>query len=250
MFSKASQLKKAPKQNDKKLDQKEKKEFIAKIDEISKGKCQLCKAKKTDEYHHSAFGRMGADKDDRTLVAVCRECHYEIHHGKNGNGQPLRYKALEIGAKNWKAFKKKGNKFNAKKTVVTFQHVDYTFDSKAEANHFRELCIRLKRFEISKLSTQPEFILTSPLEIKTDKTQSGKSRIGYLKYTPDFQYEENGKRVVVEVKGKKTEAYTMRFKLFLALAYGKYGVDTFIEIVDGKATSYDCSSVCIDKVGK
>lgn len=143
----------------------------------------------------------------------------------------------------------KRNKFGAKKTVVTFQHKEYSFDSKAEARYFLALGERLRRFEIEKLKLQPEFILTDRYTVSTDKTVSGKSTVGGLKYTPDFEYYENGKKVVVEVKGKKTEAYTMRFKLFLVVAYSRYGVDTFIEVVDGKETRYECKSVNLVKVG-
>lgn len=249
MFPKSKQTKKHTVRDEKKLSVKEKSAFIAKINEISKGKCQVCLDNSTDDYHHSIYGSFGADKDDRTLVAICRECHHTIHHSRNGQGRTLRNKAIPIGLANWKAFKKKGNKFGAKKTVITFQSKEYEFDSKAEANHFIELCTRLKRFEIEKLSMQPEFILSEGYTIATDKTQSGKSKVSGMKYTPDFKYYENGKLVIVEVKGQKTEAYTMRFKLFLSIAYTKYKVDTFIEIVDGKATRYECASVNLNKVG-
>lgn len=137
---------------------------------------------------------------------------------------------------------------NARNTTVTFQHKEYEFPSKAEANHFLKLGERLRRFEIEELKLQPLFMLTDGYKIETDKTKSGKSTVTGLKYTPDFEYYENGKKVVVEVKGRKTKDYIMRFKLFLTVAYSRYGVDTFIEVTDGKATSYDCKSVSLVKV--
>lgn len=144
--------------------------------------------------------------------------------------------------------RKPGRKHNnAKKTTVTFQRKEYTFPSKAEANHFLKLCTRAQNGEIDRLKLQPEFKLIDSYTIATDKTQSGKSTITGLKYTPDFEYYENGKKIVVEVKGRKTTDYQMRYKLFLALAYTKYGVDTFIEVTDGKATTYECKSINIKR---
>lgn len=93
------------------------------------------------------------------------------------------------------------------------------------------------------LSLQPRFILTDKFTINTNKTLSGRSSISSLAYTPDFKYIENGEKVVVEVKGDKTEAYQMRLKLFLADAHEKHGVDIFIEVVNGKETRYKCGSV-------
>jgi len=132
---------------------------------------------------------------------------------------------------------------NAQKTTVVFQSQSYDFPSKAEADHFLILANRVKRFEIDKLSLQPEFRLTDTFIVETDKTKSGKSTVTGLKYTPDFKYYENGKLVIVEVKGRKTKDYKMRLNLFLSMAYSKYGVDTFIEVTGGKETRYECSSV-------
>lgn len=101
MYSKAEQLKKAPKEDEKKLSDKEKKEFIETIDGISGGKCQLCKNFKTDEYHHSIFGNFGADKDDRSLMAICRGCHYLIHHSRSSRSREARQEAIKIGIFNW-----------------------------------------------------------------------------------------------------------------------------------------------------
>lgn len=143
----------------------------------------------------------------------------------------------------------KRNKYNAKKTIINVQGEEYEFPSKAEANRFVYLVDRLKRGEISKLSTQPSFKITEDYDIATDKTKSGKSRIGALKYTPDFKYVENGKTVVEEVKGFKSVPYVLRLKLFLKIAYNMYKVDTFIEVIKGKETRYECASVNLKKAG-
>lgn len=245
-YSKEAQLKKTRKTNEKKLPPEELKAFSSFISSISKNKCQICKTAKIDEYHHGVFGSMGADKDDRTLVGICRKCHHSIHHARNNNSQILRSNGERIGRTNWGKYllnKKPANKHGAKKTVVMFQGEEWEFDSKAEATYFEYLVGRLKKKEIERLKTQPPFELMGGFTIDTDKTKSGKSKITGLKYTPDFEYYENGKRVVVEVKGHKTEPYKMRFKLFLVLAYTKYKVNTFIEVIDGKETRYDCKSI-------
>lgn len=104
LFPKSAQTKKNKKINPKKLPKETLQNFIDTIFKLAKGKCQICKAKKIDEYHHSIYGNFGADKDDRSLVGICRGCHFAIHHGKNGGSQELRYKAIPIGEKNWSFF--------------------------------------------------------------------------------------------------------------------------------------------------
>lgn len=247
-YSKEAQLKKNRKQNEKKLPPVELKAFTDFIFSISKGKCQVCKTAKIGEYHHGVYGSNGADKDDRTLVGICRKCHHAIHHARNNNSQLLRRNAERIGRNNWTKYllnQKKPNKHGAKKTTLTFHGEEYTFDSKAEADHFVKLTQRLLNKEIERLKLQPKFELLDGFTVATDKTQSGKSKVTGLKYTPDFEYYENGKKIVVEVKGQKTEAYVMRFKLFLVLAYARYGVDTFIEVTNGKETRYECKSLIL-----
>jgi len=143
---------------------------------------------------------------------------------------------------------KRPSKFIATKTVIEFQGKKYPFPSKAEARHFVELTERLKKREITKLKLQPEFRLTDSYTIATNKTKSGKSTVTGLKYTPDFEYYENGKKVIVEVKGQKTKDYQMRLKLFLSVAYSKYGVDTFIEVVGSKSSRYECASITVKAI--
>ena len=134
-------------------------------------------------------------------------------------------------------------KYNNKKCSQIFRGREYHFDSKAERSHFIHLSKRLENNKISKLKLQPMFVVANAFKIDTTKTKSGKSKIGEMKYTPDFEYFEGDKRVVVEVKGMKTTSYTMRLKLFLAIAYKEYGIDTFIEVTKGITTTYDCRTV-------
>ena len=90
------------------------------------------------------------------------------------------------------------NKYRAKKTTVD----GISFPSQKEANYYSELKLEMKAGHIIGFCRQPEFIL-----------QDGTGLV--LKYKPDFiKWLRNGSSVVVEVKGKKTEAYIIREKLF------------------------------------
>jgi len=135
------------------------------------------------------------------------------------------------------------NKYKNKKCSTIFHGDKYKFDSKAEMDYFEKLGERLEDKEIETLTLQPRYYISDGFTIATNKTKSGKSRIGAMVYTPDFSYIENGKLIVVEVKGKITTDYRMRLKLFLAHGYTLYGVNTFIEVIKGKETFYECSSV-------
>ena len=101
----------------------------------------------------------------------------------------------------WKA-RKKGNKYNAVKTVVD----NITFDSKKEAARYKELKLLEKVGEIKDLELQPGFQLFA------------KSGDKVCKYYPDFMYLEKGEKIVTveDVKGKKTDVYRIKSKWFQA----------------------------------
>lgn len=134
-------------------------------------------------------------------------------------------------------------KYKNTKTKVSFQGTIYEFSSLAEANHFNMLTLLLKQGKIIDLALQPTYELTQPFKINTTATKSGKSKISGMKYTPDFSYTQDGKLIVVEVKGKITTDFVMRKKLFLAIASEKYSVDTFIEVFAKETYRYDCKSI-------
>ena len=81
------------------------------------------------------------------------------------------------------------------------------FDSKAEAERYKELMLLEKGGIISGLTRQVEF----------DLTVNGE-HIGY--YTVDFVYVDNGEMVAEEFKGFWRADARLRAKLFMAL-YGK-----------------------------
>lgn len=90
---------KKPKQN--RLSKSEYKAFCDSIMYFSDGICQWCKKNQGADMHHSSYGCMGANKDDRTLVLLCRECHELAHSGAN------REELQIIGKENWNTFKER-----------------------------------------------------------------------------------------------------------------------------------------------
>lgn len=62
--------------------------------------CQICHKAHISEYHHLFFGSYGADKDDRTLIGVCRKCHEWCHKHKKKSQE--RYE--HIAQDNWRYF--------------------------------------------------------------------------------------------------------------------------------------------------
>jgi hypothetical protein len=91
------------------------------------------------------------------------------------------------------------NKFNARHTIID----GIRFDSKREADTY----VKLKALEASGDITELE------RQVKFDLHGAGGGLIG--RYTVDFRYWENGRRIACEVKGYKTRDYVLRKKLFL-----------------------------------
>lgn len=89
------------------------------------------------------------------------------------------------------------NKYGAKKTVMD----GILFDSKAEAKRYAELKLLERCGVICNLERQRKYVIVR------------KSRYGReLFYVADFVYEENGKRVVEDVKSKATATPVYRLK--------------------------------------
>lgn len=97
------------------------------------------------------------------------------------------------------------SKYNNRKTTVN----GIIFDSDAEARRYRELCLLARAGEITNLKLQPQFTL-----LEGFKTPDGET-VRPTVYRADFSYMENGKLVVEDVKGVRTEAYKLKYKLML-----------------------------------
>lgn len=85
------------------------------------------------------------------------------------------------------------------------------FDSKAEANRYKQLKLLEKAGEIFNLQVHPRFEL-----LRSFVDFSGQKRRGIV-YEADFSYNETGNPlpVVEDVKGVETEAFRLKKKLFL-----------------------------------
>lgn len=95
------------------------------------------------------------------------------------------------------------SKYNNKKVQVDM----YVFDSIAESKRYKELALLEKADKIQNLELQPHFLLQESFR-KNGKTYRK------IEYIADFKYIENGQVVVEDVKGKETEVFKLKRKLF------------------------------------
>lgn len=94
-------------------------------------------------------------------------------------------------------------KYHNSRTVVD----NIKFDSKKEASRYLELKMLEKAKKISNLELQVPFELVPAIKINGRMNRK-------VVYVADFVYlDENGKRVVEDVKGVKTEVYKLKKKL-------------------------------------
>lgn len=103
------------------------------------------------------------------------------------------------------------NKFNARKVKVD----GMIFDSRREAARWRDLNLLQRAGKISDLRRQVRFLLTPSFF-----GEDGKAILRASSYVADFVYTENGKTVVEDCKGLKTDVYILKKKLM----YEKYGI--------------------------
>lgn len=103
------------------------------------------------------------------------------------------------------------HKYNAKKTTVN----GITFDSKAEARRYSELKLLVQAGEINGLILHPTFELQPPFVDVDGKRQRA------IKYVADFQYTENGRPIVEDVKGVETPVFRLKMKMFKYI-YSEY----------------------------
>ncbi len=96
------------------------------------------------------------------------------------------------------------NKYRNQTTVVD----GIAFDSKREARRYSELRLLERGGIISGLELQKRFEIVP-------KSEHGKA----LYYIADFVYTENGKPVIEDVKGVKTQVYVLKKRL-VAERYG------------------------------
>jgi hypothetical protein len=97
------------------------------------------------------------------------------------------------------------NKYHNKK--VTYNGI--AFASKKEARRYSELLLLERAGAITDLQMQVPFVLIPSQRI------NGKVVERECKYIADFVYIENGKKVVEDTKGMKTDKYIIKRKLML-----------------------------------
>lgn len=107
----------------------------------------------------------------------------------------------------------KHSKYHSNKIVED----GYMFDSKKEANHFKDLQLLEKVGAISNLQKQVKYVLIPTQKEKGKKTERA------CTYYADFVYEKDGKTVVEDVKSPatKTPVYVIKRKLMRE----KYGIE-------------------------
>ena len=103
------------------------------------------------------------------------------------------------------------NKYRNVKTTID----GIKFDSKAEASRYTELKLLEKAGEITDLKLQPRFILQHNFKHKNKTVRA-------ITYMADFQYSENGKEIVEDVKGVETAVFKIKKKMFLNIYGGMY----------------------------
>lgn len=91
-----------------------------------------------------------------------------------------------------------GHKYHAEKTEVD----GIKFDSKKEAQRYKELKLLERAGEIHDLQLQVPYTLIP-------KSEHGRA----VKYIADFVYFENGKRVVEDTKGFRTKEYKLKKRM-------------------------------------
>lgn len=114
-------------------------------------------------------------------------------------------------------------KYRALKTTVG----GITFDSCLEAKRYTQLKMLEKAGTIKNVQIQPKFRLMNSFKY------NGKT-IKAIDYIADFMYEEDGKKIVEDVKGIRTKEYIIKSKLFIKkyILELKY-VDEFREMKRG-----------------
>lgn len=109
------------------------------------------------------------------------------------------------------------NKYGNNRTAVH----DTLFASKKEANRYQELLLLARAGKISDLILQPAFVLQESFSY-------GGRTYRKIEYVADFHYTDNsnGRAIIEDTKGFRTDIYKLKKKLFLF----KYGdVYDFIE---------------------
>ena len=110
--------------------------------------------------------------------------------------------------KGWGTIPNKQNNTKSKYSNRKVNIDGITFDSKKEANRYKELKILENIGKISNLVLQPIYVLQESFEYKSKKIRA-------IKYIGDFEYVDSktGNKVLEDTKGFKTKDYLIKVKL-------------------------------------
>ena len=107
------------------------------------------------------------------------------------------------------------NKYNAKSCYVD----GIRFASMKESSRYKQLKILERTGLICNLELQPRFRISTGGVVDPETGRKMAARV----YVADFQYLENGKMIVEDVKGyKKDKTYRLKRQLFLEQYGDKY----------------------------
>lgn len=98
----------------------------------------------------------------------------------------------------WKPSTKTTSKYHAKRTEVD----DIKFASQKEARRYMVLRLLEMGGQIQDLRLQVPYVII-------EKSKHGKA----IKYIADFVYKENGKEIIEDTKGYKTDVYKIKKRL-------------------------------------
>lgn len=120
----------------------------------------------------------------------------------------------------------KVNKYKNKKVTID----GVTFDSKAEGAYYQRLKLLKKSGEVLSFEMQKKYVLIDKFKNpKTNKT------VRSMTYYPDFvvQY-ANGTTEVIDVKGKQTQVFKIKAKLFMK----RYNIPLLLAKYDGRRNTF------------
>ena len=109
------------------------------------------------------------------------------------------------------------NKYGAKK--IKDPATGYLFDSKKEFYRWCELRIMERSGKIYDLKRQVKYVL-----VPSQRDESGKLIEREVSYIADFEYIQDGKKVVEDVKGYKRGAAYQLFSIKRKLMLHKFGI--------------------------
>ena len=99
-----------------------------------------------------------------------------------------------------------GSKYRSRKVTID----GIRFDSQREASRWLQLKLLQQAGRISELERQVKFVL-----IPSQRDESGKVIEKQVAYIADFVYLKDGKTVVEDSKGYRTEVYRLKKKMML-----------------------------------